>query len=137
MDYVHDLGDLKLNMSGCINACSHHHVGHIGILGVDKKGEDWYQITLGGDDGSDAALGKVMGKSVASDEVADTLQKVIEVFVEQRLKMSALSTHSTALEWHHLRSTYMPLLINRKVVEDNWTLINDDAFSEGRRCSGR
>lgn len=86
MDYVHDLGDLKLNMSGCINACSHHHVGHIGILGVDKKGEDWYQITLGGDDGSEAALGKVMGKSVASDDVADTLQKVIEVFVENRFE---------------------------------------------------
>ncbi|WP_286239606.1 nitrite/sulfite reductase [Neptuniibacter halophilus] len=86
MDYVHDLGDLKLNMSGCINACSHHHVGHIGILGVDKKGEDWYQITLGGDDGSEAALGKVIGKAVAADEVADTLQKVIEVYVNNRFE---------------------------------------------------
>ncbi|MDF2181183.1 nitrite/sulfite reductase [Neptuniibacter sp. CAU 1671] len=86
MDYVHDLGEIKLNMSGCINACSHHHVGHIGILGVDKKGEDWYQITLGGDDGSEAALGKVIGKSVAADDVADTLEKVLQVYVDQRIE---------------------------------------------------
>ena len=86
LDYLYDLGDIKLNMSGCINACSHHHVGHIGILGVDKKGEDWYQITLGGSDGEDASLGKVIGKAVASDEVADTLEKVLAVFVEQRIE---------------------------------------------------
>ncbi|MGB0466507.1 MAG: nitrite/sulfite reductase [Pontibacterium sp.] len=86
LDYLYDLGDLKLNMSGCINACSHHHVGHIGILGVDKKGEDWYQITLGGSDGSDASLGKVLGKAVAADDVAETLQKVLEAFVENRLE---------------------------------------------------
>ncbi|MGB0204756.1 MAG: nitrite/sulfite reductase [Neptuniibacter sp.] len=86
MDFVHDLGDLKFNMSGCINACSHHHVGHIGVLGVDKKGEDWYQITLGGDDGSEAALGKVIGKAVAADEVANTLEKVIDVYVKERIE---------------------------------------------------
>jgi sulfite reductase (NADPH) hemoprotein beta-component len=86
MDFVHDLGDLKFNMSGCINACSHHHVGHIGVLGVDKKGEDWYQITLGGDDGSEAALGKVIGKAVAADEVANTLEKVIDVYVNNRIE---------------------------------------------------
>jgi len=86
MDYVYDLGDLKFNMSGCINACSHHHVGHIGVLGVDKKGEDWYQITLGGDDGSEAALGKVMGKSVAADEVANTLEKVLQVYLDNRIE---------------------------------------------------
>jgi len=86
MDFVHDLGDLKLNMSGCMNACSHHHVGHIGILGVDKKGEEWYQITIGGDDGSDAALGKVIGRAVAADEVANTLEKVLEVYLQQRFE---------------------------------------------------
>lgn len=86
LDYLYDLGEIKLNMSGCINACSHHHVGHIGILGVDKKGEDWYQITLGGSDGEDASLGKVIGKAVAADEVADTLAKVLSVFVEQRIE---------------------------------------------------
>ena len=86
LDYLHDLGDLKLNMSGCINACSHHHVGHIGILGVDKKGEEFYQITLGGDDGSDAALGKVMGKAIPAADVADSLEKVITVYLDQRIE---------------------------------------------------
>jgi len=84
LDYLYDLGDIRLNMSGCINACGHHHVGNIGILGVDKKGEDWYQITIGGSDREDASLGKVLGKSVAADEVADTLKKILETYVEQR-----------------------------------------------------
>ncbi|KEA65743.1 Sulfite reductase [NADPH] hemoprotein beta-component [Marinobacterium lacunae] len=84
MDYLYDLGDIRLNMSGCINACGHHHVGNIGILGVDKKGEDWYQITIGGSDREDASLGKVLGKSVAADDVADTLKKILEAYVEQR-----------------------------------------------------
>ena len=85
LDYLHDLGEIKLNMSGCMNACSHHHVGHIGILGVDKRGEEWYQITLGGDDGTDAALGKVIGRAVAAEDVPTTLEKVIEVYIKQRI----------------------------------------------------
>lgn len=84
VDYLHDLGDIRLNMSGCINACAHHHVGHIGILGVDKKGEDWYQITLGGSSEADASLGKVLGRAVAADEVADTLKRLLETYVELR-----------------------------------------------------
>ncbi|WP_054339982.1 nitrite/sulfite reductase [Neptunomonas antarctica] len=84
LDHLYDLGDIQLNMSGCINACGHHHVADIGILGVDKKGEDWYQITLGGSSREDAALGKVLGKSVATDDVANTLEKILEVFVERR-----------------------------------------------------
>ena len=84
LDYLYDLGDIQLNMSGCINACGHHHVGHIGILGVDKKGEDWYQITLGGSGREDASLGKVLGKSVAADEVPGVLRKILETYVEQR-----------------------------------------------------
>ncbi|GGC00968.1 sulfite reductase [Marinobacterium zhoushanense] len=84
LDYLYDLGEIRLNMSGCINACGHHHIGNIGILGVDKKGEDWYQITIGGSDREDASLGKVLGKSVAADNVADTLKKILETYVEQR-----------------------------------------------------
>lgn len=84
VDYLHDLGDIRLNMSGCINACAHHHVGHIGILGVDKKGEDWYQITLGGSSEADASLGKVLGRAVAADEVAETLKRLLETYVELR-----------------------------------------------------
>lgn len=84
MDYLYDLGDIRLNMSGCINACGHHHVADIGILGVDKKGEDWYQLTLGGSSKEDARLGKILGKAVAADDVANTLEKILAVYVEQR-----------------------------------------------------
>lgn len=84
VDYLHDIGDISLNMSGCINACGHHHVGNIGILGVDKKGEDWYQITLGGSSGADASLGKVLGKAVAADDVANTLDKLLTKYIEIR-----------------------------------------------------
>ena len=71
-------------MSGCMNACGHHHVGHIGILGVDKKGEEWYQISLGGSSGNDAALGSILGPSVPKAEVANTLERILTVYVEQR-----------------------------------------------------
>lgn len=84
VDFLHDIGAVNLNMSGCINACGHHHVGHIGILGVDKKGEDWYQLTLGGSSGADASLGKVLGKAVAADEVANTLEKILLTYIDLR-----------------------------------------------------
>lgn len=85
LDYLYDLGDIELKMSGCMNACGHHHVGHIGILGVDKGGEEWYQITLGGSaSGPDAALGQVIGPSVAHAEVAQTLERILGVYVEER-----------------------------------------------------
>lgn len=84
LDYLHDLGDIQLNMSGCINACAHHHIGHIGILGVDKKGEDWYQITLGGSATENARLGKVLGKAVAADEVASTLKVILDTYLSLR-----------------------------------------------------
>jgi len=83
-DYIYDLGELDLKMSGCMNACGHHHVGHIGILGVDKSGEEWYQITIGGAAGADAALGTVIGPSVAKAEVAETISRLLEVYVSQR-----------------------------------------------------
>jgi sulfite reductase (NADPH) hemoprotein beta-component len=84
LDYLYDLGELRLNMSGCMNACGHHHVGHIGILGVDKKGEEWYQISLGGSSENDVSLGDILGPSVAKHEVADTLERILMVYVEQR-----------------------------------------------------
>jgi sulfite reductase (NADPH) hemoprotein beta-component len=83
-DYLYDLGEIDLKMSGCMNACGHHHVGHIGILGVDKSGEEWYQITIGGDAGANASLGTVIGPSVAKEEVAETISRLLEVFVEKR-----------------------------------------------------
>src|SRR5690554_191746 len=84
VDYLHDVGEIRLNMSGCINACAHHHVGHIGILGVDKKGEDWYQFTLGGFSEADAALGKALGKAIPADQVADTIEKLLLTYIELR-----------------------------------------------------
>lgn len=84
LDYLYDLGDLRLNISGCMNSCAHQHVGHIGVLGVDKNGEEWYQITVGGNSGNDASLGEVIGPSVARADVAATVEQLIAVYVEQR-----------------------------------------------------
>jgi sulfite reductase (NADPH) hemoprotein beta-component len=83
-DYLYDLGEVDLKMSGCMNACGHHHVGHIGILGVDKGGEEWYQITIGGAAGNDASLGTVIGPSVAKRDVAQTIARLLEVYVRER-----------------------------------------------------
>jgi sulfite reductase (NADPH) hemoprotein beta-component len=83
-DYLYDLGEIDLKMSGCMNACGHHHIGNIGILGVDKGGEEWYQITIGGAAGADASLGSVIGPSVAKRHVPETLARILEVYVEQR-----------------------------------------------------
>jgi sulfite reductase (NADPH) hemoprotein beta-component len=84
LDYLHDLGDISLNISGCINSCGHHHVGNIGVLGVDKDGEEWYQITLGGEQGNDAAIGKVMGPSFYADEIPDVMTSIINTYIGQR-----------------------------------------------------
>lgn len=84
LDYVYDLGDLELNISGCMNACGHHHVGHIGILGVDKKGEEWYQIQIGGSASKQAALAKVLGPSLSRDAVVEGIEKLLDVYIEHR-----------------------------------------------------
>jgi sulfite reductase (NADPH) hemoprotein beta-component len=83
--HQHDVGPLRINISGCINACGHHHVGHIGILGVDKKGSEWYQVSLGGSSGRDATLGQIIGPSFAADEVPDVIERIIEIFLEHRV----------------------------------------------------
>jgi sulfite reductase (NADPH) hemoprotein beta-component len=83
-DYIYDLGEIDIKMSGCMNACGHHHVGNIGILGVDKGGEEWYQITIGGAAGADASLGTVIGPSVPKAQVAETIERLLEVYVQER-----------------------------------------------------
>ena len=94
LDYVYDLGDLELNISGCMNACGHHHIGHIGILGVDKKGKEWYQIQLGGSANKNAALAKVLGPSLSRDQITDGIEKLLDVYVENRIAdESFLSTY--------------------------------------------
>jgi sulfite reductase (NADPH) hemoprotein beta-component len=84
LDYLHDIGELDLNISGCMNACGHHHVGHIGILGVDKSGSEWYQVSIGGSQGNAAALGKVIGPSFAADEMPDVITRLIEAYLAHR-----------------------------------------------------
>lgn len=84
IDYVYDLGEIELNISGCMNACGHHHIGNIGILGVDKKGQEFYQVSLGGSQGLDASLGSILGPSFAQTEVPDVIEKVLETYVNLR-----------------------------------------------------
>jgi len=98
LDYVHEIGELDLNLSGCMNSCGHHHVGHIGILGVDKAGEEWYQITLGGrqsgalkagvksnsDSNASAAIGRVIGPSFAREQVPDVIARLIQTYLSIR-----------------------------------------------------
>ncbi len=84
LDYLHDIGELDLNISGCMNACGHHHVGHIGILGVDKNGEEWYQVEIGGRQSGPASLGKVLGPSFARAQVPDVIDKLITCYLSRR-----------------------------------------------------
>ncbi len=84
LDYVYDIGELDLNISGCMNSCGHHHIGHIGILGVDKQGAEFYQISIGGAQGNNASLGKVIGPSVSQDEVPGVIEKLVEVYLTRR-----------------------------------------------------
>ena len=85
IDYIHDIGDLKINMSGCMNGCAHQSVGHIGILGVDKKGTEWYQITLGGSSENDAAIGDRLGPAVAKDQITKAITTILDVYIKNRL----------------------------------------------------
>ena len=85
LDRQRNIGDLKLKISGCINACGHHHVGHIGILGVDRKGEEYYQITLGGSGDETCSIGEIVGRAVPADGVTDAVEQIIETYLSLRL----------------------------------------------------
>jgi sulfite reductase (NADPH) hemoprotein beta-component len=89
MDELHDLGEIDLHISGCINSCGHHHSGHIGILGVDKDGREWYQVSLGGSDGSTlsgaAGAGKIVGPSFGAAEVPDVIEALLDTYRSERL----------------------------------------------------
>ncbi len=86
LDYLYDLGPLELNISGCMNACGHHHIGHIGVLGVDKKGEEFYQVSLGGSQSREASLGKILGPSFGRDDLPDVIEKIVSVYVDARVE---------------------------------------------------
>jgi sulfite reductase (NADPH) hemoprotein beta-component len=84
IDYLNDIGDVSIKISGCINACGHHHVGNIGILGIDKRGEEWYQLLLGGSPGNDASIGTILGAAIAQNDIVDAVERVIERYLEVR-----------------------------------------------------
>lgn len=86
LDYVYDLGDVSLNISGCINSCGHHHVGNIGVLGVDKDGAEWYQVSLGGEQGDSARLARVIGPSFSAEEMPEVVARLIDTYVSARLE---------------------------------------------------
>ena len=85
LDYLYDLGPLELNISGCMNACGHHHIGHIGVLGVDKKGEEFYQVSLGGSQEKNASIGKILGPSFRQDDMPMVIGKLLDTYVGLRL----------------------------------------------------
>jgi sulfite reductase (NADPH) hemoprotein beta-component len=85
LDYLHDIGDLELNMSGCINACGHHHVGNIGILGVDKDGSEWYQVSIGGAQGNQSAIGKIIGPSFSAGQMPEVIDRIVQVYLRDRV----------------------------------------------------
>ncbi len=127
LDYLHDLGDLELNMSGCMNACGHHHVGNIGILGVDKNGEEWYQISIGGAQGNDASLGKVIGPSFAARGRAGRHRRGWSTSTSTIARTtSASSTPCAGSASRRSRNASMPPLIKgRALVDDRWVLRRD------------
>jgi sulfite reductase (NADPH) hemoprotein beta-component len=84
VDYVHDVGDLQIKMSGCMNACGHHHIGHIGIMGRERKGVESYTIQIGGSSAEDAMVGKVIGPSFEEDDVSPAIKKILDFYIEQR-----------------------------------------------------
>jgi sulfite reductase (NADPH) hemoprotein beta-component len=84
LDFQHDIGEIELNMSGCMNACGHHHVGHIGILGVDKDGEEWNQVSIGGAQGNVSSIGKVIGRSFNFAQIPEVIARLLQVYVRER-----------------------------------------------------
>ena len=86
IDFQHDIGEIELNISGCMNACGHHHVGHIGILGVDKDGEEWYQVSIGGAQGNTTSLGKVIGRSFTFAQMPEVIARLLQVYVRERFE---------------------------------------------------
>ncbi|WP_194721121.1 nitrite/sulfite reductase [Noviherbaspirillum malthae] len=84
LDFQHDIGEIELNISGCINSCGHHHVGHIGILGVDKDGSEWYQVSVGGAQGNDSSIGKIIGPSFSAHQMPEVIDRILQVYLRER-----------------------------------------------------
>ena len=86
LDFQYDIGDIELNISGCINSCGHHHIGHIGILGVDKDGSEWYQVSIGGSQGNESSIGKIIGPSFSAHQVTEVIDRILKVYVRERIE---------------------------------------------------
>jgi sulfite reductase (NADPH) hemoprotein beta-component len=84
LDFQHDIGEIELNISGCINSCGHHHIGHIGVLGVDKDGSEWYQVSIGGAQGNESSIGKIIGPSFAANQMPEVIDRILQVYVRER-----------------------------------------------------
>ncbi|TFW00784.1 nitrite/sulfite reductase [Oxalobacteraceae bacterium OM1] len=84
LDFQYDIGDIELNISGCINSCGHHHVGHIGVLGVDKDGSEWYQVSIGGAQGNESSIGKIIGPSFSAHQMPEVIDRILKVYVRER-----------------------------------------------------
>ncbi len=145
LDYVYDLGDVSLNISGCINACGHHHVGNIGILGVDKDGSEWYQVTLGGEQGTGATgahLGRVIGPSFSAEEMPDVMSQGDRYVRGKPHRRRALHRNVQPHRHHPVQGTRVRLastgsrvtatkdteqmasiIKNRAIVNDDWTVV--------------
>jgi sulfite reductase (NADPH) hemoprotein beta-component len=86
LDFQHDIGEIELNISGCINSCGHHHVGHIGILGVDKDGSEWYQVSIGGAQGNQSSIGKIIGPSFSANQMPEVIDRLLQVYLRERIE---------------------------------------------------
>jgi sulfite reductase (NADPH) hemoprotein beta-component len=86
LDFQHDIGEIELNISGCINSCGHHHVGHIGILGVDKDGSEWYQVSIGGAQGNQSSIGKIIGPSFSANQMPEVIDRLLKVYLRERIE---------------------------------------------------
>ena len=121
-----EIGDLQIKISGCINACGHHHVGHIGLLGVDKNGEEFYQITLGGSADENAAVGAIIGPAVPSDEIVHAVDKLVDVYLACARTASASPRPIAASAPSPSRRRSMPLIKGGRFVADPWRALSDD-----------
>ena len=134
LDRQHEIGELKIKISGCINACGHHHAGHIGILGVDKKGVEFYQLQLGGSGAEDATIGTIMGPGFGEHEIADAVERVVDVISRSARRANASSTPIAASAWSRSRhAAYQEpgrmtrLIKDGAYAEDIYARVADDA----------
>ena len=124
---LHDIGELKIKISGCINACGHHHVGHIGILGVDKNGEEFYQITLGGSADENAAIGDIVGPAFGATEVVDAVETIVDTYLARAQRRRALPRHLPPRRHRALQGEALCRSLGRPAsVDDPWLFVQDE-----------